>query len=376
MVHFSLNFDLFNNYYYFYERLLVLLFSLVPAILLVVFVLYTDRKSKEPTKNIVICLLSGTLTVALAGYLEQLVMPYFSSSVALTYVWALIEELCKLSVFFLFIFDNKHYDDIYDGIVYMALIALSFAGLENIMYAFSESTVSESISLALMRDFTTIPLHVICGIVIGYFASLGNFSKNVNKKYINFTLAVIVPSVIHGTFNLLMSFLGNINVNYSNPASVLLLQALPLILIMIVLFIIAIYTTKKTVDLNKIYVSNETYNDSHNYLMNYEEYMNSDSKKRRINMYNKISRNKDEDNEVAENATDGIKKDIDFNNVDNAIIGVNEENNTIENDIKDDNITNIDNDIDLDNNVTDINGDNEEIKNKLDELFDEEFDKN
>ena len=161
-----------------------------------------------------------------------------------------------------------------------------------------------------------------------------------------------------------MSFLGNINVNYSNPVSVLLLQALPLILIMIVLFIIAIYITKQTVDLNKIYVSNETYDDSHNYLMNYEEYMNSDNKKRRINMYNKISRKKDEDNEVVENATDGIKKDIDFNNVDNAIISVNEENNTIENDI------------DLDNNVTDINGNNEEIKNKLDELFDNEFNKN
>ena len=97
----------------------------------------------------------------------KLVMPYFSNSVILTYVWGFIEELSKIAIFFLFIFDNKHYDDIYDGVVYMTLIALSFAGLENIMYAFSENTVSESISLALMRDFTPIPLPVICGVVIG-----------------------------------------------------------------------------------------------------------------------------------------------------------------------------------------------------------------
>ena len=55
MVELSFNFDLFNNYYYFYERLIVLLFSLVPSLLLVGFVLYTDRKRKEPSKNIKIC---------------------------------------------------------------------------------------------------------------------------------------------------------------------------------------------------------------------------------------------------------------------------------------------------------------------------------
>lgn len=81
MINFSLNFDLFNNYYYFYERLLVILVSLVPTLILVGFVLYSDRKSKEPTKNIVICLLSGILTIALSGYFEQLIMPYFASNV-------------------------------------------------------------------------------------------------------------------------------------------------------------------------------------------------------------------------------------------------------------------------------------------------------
>ena len=55
MVNISFDFNLFNNYYYFYERLVVLLFSLVPTLLLVGFVLYTDRKSREPSKNIIIC---------------------------------------------------------------------------------------------------------------------------------------------------------------------------------------------------------------------------------------------------------------------------------------------------------------------------------
>lgn len=289
MVNISFDFNLFNNYYYFYERLLVILFSLVPTIFLVCFVLYTDRKSKEPTKNVVICLLSGILTIAVAGYLESLVMPYFSNSVILTYVWAFIEEFSKLAIFLLFIFDNKHYDDIYDGVVYMMLIALSFAGLENIMYAFSESTISNSISLALMRDFTTVPLHVICGIVIGFFISLGNFSKDKNKKYINFGLSMLIPSFIHGTFNVLMNLLGSLKIDYNNAALVLIFEILPLIVIMGVLFYIAAKVSKKAVDLNRIFIANGKYDEKYEFLMTSHDYLKSSSRTKRIKFYEKTS---------------------------------------------------------------------------------------
>lgn len=289
MVNISFDFNLFNNYYYFYERLLVILFSLVPTIFLICFVLYTDRKSKEPTKNIIICLLSGILTIAVASYLENLVMPFFSNSVILTYIWAFIEEFSKIAIFFLFIFDNKHYDDIYDGVVYMMLIALSFAGLENIMYAFSESTISNSISLALMRDFTTVPLHVICGIVIGFFISLGSFSKDKTKKYINFGLAVLIPSFIHGTFNVLMNLLGNLKIDYGNIILVLIFEILPLLVIMVVLFYIAGKFAKKAVNLNQTFIIDGRYDDKYSFLMTNQEYLDSSSREKRIILYEKTS---------------------------------------------------------------------------------------
>lgn len=289
MINISFDFNLFNNYYYFYERLLVILFSLVPTFILVGCVLYTDRKSKEPTRNIIICLLSGILTIAFASYLENLVMPYFSNNVILTYIWAFIEEFSKIAIFFLFIFDNKHYDDIYDGVVYMMLIALSFAGLENIMYAFSENTISNSISLALMRDFTTVPLHVICGILIGYFVSLGSFSKDKNKKYINFGLAMLLPSFIHGTFNILMTLLGSLNINYSNMFSVLIFEIIPLLFIMGILFYIAYKFSKKSITLNKIFISCGEYDKKHNYLMTNDEYLNSSTRTKRIKLYEKTN---------------------------------------------------------------------------------------
>lgn len=309
MLKFNFNFDLFNSDYFLYERFLVFLFALVPAILLVVFVLYTDRKSKEPAKNIILCLLSGFLTIALAQYLENLVMPYFSNNVVLTYIWAFLEEVSKAAIFFLFVFDNKYYDDIYDGLVYMALIALSFAGLENIMYAFSESTVANSISLALMRDFTTIPLHVICGIVIGYFLSLSYFSKTKKKKYVNIVLALLVSSFIHGTFNNLMTLLSTINVSDNDSVKMMLFIMLPLLIIMVVLFIVAIKFINKSVKLNDIFVNNLEYDDKYAYLMTSKEFLLSGKNKLKEERYNKLMGIKDEkddneENEIAEEVND------------------------------------------------------------------------
>lgn len=309
MLRFNFNFDLFNSDYFLYERFLVFLFALVPAILLVVFVLYTDRKSKEPAKNIILCLLSGFLTIALAQYLENLVMPYFSNNVVLTYIWAFLEEVSKAAIFFLFVFDNKYYDDIYDGLVYMALIALSFAGLENIMYAFSESTVASSISLALMRDFTTIPLHVICGIVIGYFLSLSYFSKTKKKKYVNIVLALLVSSFIHGTFNNLMTLLSTINISDNDSVKMMLFVMLPLLIIMVVLFIVAIKFINKSVKLNDIFVNNLEYDDKYAYLMTSKEFLLSGKNKLKEERYNKLMGIKDkkddnEENKIIEEAND------------------------------------------------------------------------
>lgn len=287
---FGLDFNLFNNNYYIYERLLVLLFSLIPSLILIFFVLYSDRKSKEPVKNIVLCLLSGFLTISLSLFFELKANTIFSNSVVLTYVNAFIEEFCKLSIFLLFIFDNRYYDDLYDGIVYMALIGLSFAGLENIMYAFSENTVTDSITLALLRDFTTIPLHVSCAIVIGYFMSLCSFSKKKDKKIINFILAILLSLLIHGTYNNLMSFFSYINTE--NGAIGLLFVVIPLLLIMVGIILLAIKLVKKSRNLNKCFMKENIYDMKHQYLMNYDEYVCSTQKEKRekLSKYNIFER--------------------------------------------------------------------------------------
>lgn len=140
-----------------------------------------------------------------------------------------------------------------------------------------------------MRDITTIPLHVICGIIIGYFLSLSSFSKNKEKKYVNILVALLLSGALHGTFNSLMNLLGNLNINYNNSLQVILFEALPLILIMIALFIVAVKFIKKNIKLNEVYMENKEYDAKHKYLMTYDEYMKSNDRRRRVDTYNKIS---------------------------------------------------------------------------------------
>ena len=55
------------------------------------------------------------------------------------------------------------------------IIALSFALIETFLYVIREDSYQLMSSLALLRNFTTIPLHITCGIVMGYYVSISKF---------------------------------------------------------------------------------------------------------------------------------------------------------------------------------------------------------
>lgn len=279
----DLSLQLFSNNYVLSERLLVFAFSLIPTLAIIFFVLYADKKSKEPLKNIIICLLSGIITISLSRYLEQMIVSSFSGSVFLIYFNAFIEELFKIGIFFIFIFDNKYYDDIFDGIVYMALIALSFAGLENLLYAFSENTLNNSISLTIMRDFTVIPLHVICGIIMGHFLSLSNFSKKNNNKAKCFLVGIGLVTLIHGTFNLIITLLSKLT--FKDIMFKILIVSIILAVIMILLYLLLLKIVKKTIMLNDKYINNQKYDEQYSFLMTYDQFICSGFRRNKMRNY-------------------------------------------------------------------------------------------
>ncbi|MBR3116831.1 MAG: PrsW family intramembrane metalloprotease [Bacilli bacterium] len=261
---------------------IILVLTTLPSILLFSLILYSDRKSKEPLLMILICIFSGAFTICLSLIVDKLLIRNnFIIGGAIThsdtylvfrtFILAAVEEYSKLLVIYLFIFKNKNYDDIFDGFVYSSITALSFSLVETVMYVFSEKTYGDMSSLAVLRNFTSIPLHVVCGIAMGYFLSLSKFSKVKSKKIINMVLALFIPIFIHTIYNV---FFSKINVSEGNMSAI----------VVILLFVLSIYSVgivfiMKTNILNKIFINNGVYSKKKAYLMTKNEFILRESRR-------------------------------------------------------------------------------------------------
>ena len=195
-----------------FELLGVLVLSLVPTIILTSLVLISDKKSREPLKLIIICIFSGLFTISFSLLIGRIVLPQFdlfkdtlfsleTFSVIRIIILAMIEEYSKLIVLYVFMSHNEKFDEIYDGFVYSALIALSFAGMETLMYVFNEPSYQDMTSLAVLRNITTIPLHLVCGIAMGYYVAIERFSKTKFQKIRKISKSILIPTFIHAVYN-------------------------------------------------------------------------------------------------------------------------------------------------------------------------------
>ena len=135
------------------KLIIVLLLTILPSVLLFSLILYSDRKSKEPLLLILICIFSGAFTICFSLIIDKLLLKYnlvignqISSiqgyNLFRIFIFASVEEICKLLVLILFLYRNKNYDDIFDGFVYASIIALSFSLVETILYVLKEKTFS------------------------------------------------------------------------------------------------------------------------------------------------------------------------------------------------------------------------------------------
>ena len=260
------------------KLLIVILLTILPSILILSLILYSDRKSREPLLMILICIFSGVFTICFSLLIDKLILKLNiinasmfpsqnSYSVYRIIVMAGVEEYAKLLILYVFLYKNNSFDDIYDGFVYSAIIALSFSLIETFMYIFHEQTFADMTSLAILRNFTSIPLHIVCGIVMGHFIALDKFSKTKGKKLLCLLASFLVPLAIHSIYNIFFS--------------VILMDANTILSLLIVIaFILSIYfigvtTIFKTSKLNNIFVNNGVFKKPYTFLMRKNDYIYS-----------------------------------------------------------------------------------------------------
>lgn len=207
--------------------MLKLLSSLLPAVLLLIFIYWKD-KNPEPLPLVLKAFGLGVLSTFLAIIIEIPMdrigtvvlarVPILASIYRAFFVAALPEEACKLFMLWLFLRRNKEFDEYIDGIVYSVAIGLGFAAFENVGYVFMEGNDSWT-SVAFLRALLAVPGHYAFAILMGFFYSLNHFMP---RKYASLkSLILISPVIVHGIYDTICLLM-----NDDSPALTALLSIL------------------------------------------------------------------------------------------------------------------------------------------------------
>ena len=115
--------------------------AIIPVIVLCIYINKKD-KNKEPFSILIKMFLFGAFSIIPVALIEVFIMEVFGIDTeskhalvpALIYTFfgiAIIEEFFKWLVVRIFGYNSKHFDEVYDIIVYSSFAALGFACFEN-----------------------------------------------------------------------------------------------------------------------------------------------------------------------------------------------------------------------------------------------------
>ena len=190
----------------------IFLLTFLPGLLILTYFIFSDR-FKEPKKVIITTFILGMVIGYPAGYLNYYIEQIFSNGniindafVGGAFAGALVEEILKFLILYFYIFKHKEFNEPMDAIVYGIVVSLGFALNENYDYVYNlaEQFKATSWEIALARSYSAIPMHAACGVIMGFYFGQNYFIEQGRS----FSLALIVPIIIHGSYNFLLSFNG------------------------------------------------------------------------------------------------------------------------------------------------------------------------
>lgn len=192
--------------------MITLLITVIPSILILFYFIKSD-KFKEPKKIIIMTFLLGVMITVPAGYLNHYILKIFSNGDVLNdaliggfFAGGFVEEVLKFLVLYFYILKEKAFNEPMDAIVYGITVSLGFATLENFDYVYfhsAEYNIS-SLETAIIRSISAIPLHAVCGVMMGFYFGMYAFVSGGK----NLSLALIVPYIFHGTYNFMVGLGG------------------------------------------------------------------------------------------------------------------------------------------------------------------------
>jgi RsiW-degrading membrane proteinase PrsW (M82 family) len=184
----------------------LLLVSILPGILWLVYFYRKDRFEPEPIKVIIRVFIGGMLMVIPAGGLELigkdgLAAAKASKDIGLLFFYSfffigLIEEGLKFLILALVVNYRKEMNEPVDGIVYGVTVGLGFAALENLFY-----TQTMGFEVGLWRAVVTCLAHATFSGWGGYFLTAGLPKLPIRQRFL---IGYGVALFWHGLYDFLI----------------------------------------------------------------------------------------------------------------------------------------------------------------------------
>ena len=210
--------------------------AILPVIILMVFIYRQDKYQKEPIKSLAKAFIGGMLAIPL----DILLVTGIDSALAGTAITNTVffsafleagipEELSKFLIFMIFIWNDKNFDEYFDGIVYAAYLSLGFACVENIGYVLQGS---DQMLTALMRGVLAVPAHFLFAVTMGYYVSLAKFDPQHRGGHL--FKAFLFPMLLHGTYDALLMVASTLGEAYGEESEVVIVTCAVLFVVFII----------------------------------------------------------------------------------------------------------------------------------------------
>lgn len=126
---------------------------------------------------------------------------YFGANVMV--VWVIIEELLKYAVALALVFWNREVDEPIDMVIYMIVLALGFAALENALFIFNPLVLGDYMNSAITGSFRFLGatlLHVLASGTVGVALALAYYRSKSFQVFAG-SIGLFVAIVLHALFN-------------------------------------------------------------------------------------------------------------------------------------------------------------------------------
>lgn len=181
-----------------------IIIGLIPSFAWLYFYLGEDPHP-EPKKLVFEAFLLGSITTFLAFYIQKAFGVGLSQigasnySPAAFFIFSAVEELLKFGAAFILVkSSSRYFDEPVDAMIYIVVVALGFAAVENVAAAINSQ--GASFEITTLRFIGATLLHTISSAIIGYYWAISIISHNIKKLIAGCFLAIL----LHTIFNYLI----------------------------------------------------------------------------------------------------------------------------------------------------------------------------